>query len=552
MKIKIIVPFLLVALIVSCTPATTAVPSETAVSTSTFTPVPVRNTQTPAPAATAAPTLTPENPVPTGEPTGSLSADGPWLLYVHNSSLPGMPGSDEVPPEFILLNQDGSGRTSITSSGCDRPVSEFLMEGGNSDNTMALYADGLYLFRPLQGTGMRVYGQSWYTVCNTFFTGDEKGGLLASFYQAADDAAPELIIFELPSGKIRDRFPLVRCGENAKVCEEFRANWGQMMLQAPQWSPNGRYLAFTAVLDADSSDLFVYDAQDGSLRRLTNGPDWVGPIEWSPDGTQIIMQELLNDAEFFFDPVSKPPTSVWSVSVNSNEIKLLYTTEGASAQQTILQWLDDQRFVAYEGFLVNADVARILRLVDLKAGTSRILFDSVFGSISFDPIHGTIALYTFDTEKYRQGTYLVSIQNSTIRRLEGSESLSFPEWDEKTGLFVASETCQNDPNGFQAFNYQGNSRCVTELTPTPAPLEPVRYPAPNGKSSVSVKDGLWLEAEGQAAVQVSEEKVSELIWCPDSNCLFFSVTQSDQQWTLYHVSLPDLTVKMVDEGVTLP
>ena len=549
MNKKIIVPFLFVALTVSCMPAPTAVPSETAVSMSTFTPVPLRDTQSVPPFATIAPTLTPANEVPTSGPTGSLTANGPWLLYVHNSPLPGMPGSDEVPPEFILLNQDGSGRTSITLPACYGQVSAFLMEGGNSDNYMAQYVGGLYLFRPLQVTGMRVYGQSWYTVCNTFFTGDEKSGLLASFYRSADDATPELIIFELPSGNIRDRFPLVRCGENANVCEEFRANWGQMMQQAPQWSPNGHYLAFTAVLDAASSDLFVYDAQDGSLRRLTNGPDWVGPIEWSPDGTQIIMQELLNDADFFFDPVSKPPTSVWSVSVNSNEIKLLYSTDGASAQQTILQWLDDQRFVAYEGFLVNADVARNLRLVDLKAGTNRILFDSMFGSASFDPIHETIALYTFDTEKYRQGTYLVSIENSTIRRLEGSESLSFPEWDEKTGLFVASENCQNDPNGFQAFDYQGNSRCVTELTPTPGPLEPARYPAPDGKWSASVKDGLWLEAEGQAAIQVSEEKVSELIWCPDSSCLFFSVTQADQQWTLYHVSLPDLTIKMVDEGI---
>lgn len=549
MERKIIVPFLFVALTVSCSSATIAVPSETAVSMSTFTPVPLRETQSAPPSATISPTLTPEDELRTSEPAGSLTTNGPWLLYVHNSPFQGMPGSDEVLPEFILLNQDGSGRTPVTLSGCYGQVSRFLMEGGNSDNYMAPYAGGLYLFRPLQVTGMRVYQQSGYTVCNTFFTGDEKGGLLASFDQAAEDAAPELIIFELPSGKILDRFPLVRCGENATVCEKFRSNWGQMMLQAPQWSPNGRYLAFTAVLDAASSDLFVYDTQAGSLRRLTHGPDWVGPIEWSPDGTHIIMQELLNDADFFFDPVSKPPTSVWSVSVNSNEIKLLYNTEGASAQQTILKWLDDQRFVVYEGFLVNADVARNLRLVDLKAGTNRILFDSVFGSASFDPLHETIALYTFDTEKYRQGTYLVSTKNSTIRRLEGSESLSFPEWDEKTGLFVASENCQNDSNGFQAFDYQANPRCVPELTPTPPPLEPARFPAPNGKSTLSVKDGLWLEAEGQTAVQVSQQFVSDVIWCPDSSCFFFSVPQPDQQWTLYRVSLPDLTVNMVDEGI---
>ena len=544
MKIKIIVTVLFVALTMSCAPATVVVPSETPASVSTFTPVLPGATQAPPPSATVAPTLTPENGGLTSEPTGSLSAAGPWLLYVHNSPSPGMPGSDPVPPEFILLNPNGSGRTPITLPYCYDQVSAFLMEGENSTNYLAQYGDGLYLIRPSEATGMMVYPS-----CKAFYHGDEKGGLLASFYRSAEDAAPELIIFELPSGTIRDRFPLVRCGENADVCERFRANWGQMMEQTPRWSPNGRYLAFAAVLDAATSDLFVYDAQDGSLRRLTSGPDWVGPIEWSPDGTRIIMQELLNDDEFFFDPSSKPPSSVWSISVRDDEIKLLYPTEGAYAQQTIMQWLDDHRFVAYEGFLVNADQARNLRFVDLQAGTNRILFDNIFGSASFDPIHETIAIYGFDTDNSQQGTYLISVKNSTIRRLEGSESLSFPEWDEKTGLFVASETCPNDPNSFLAFTYQGTSTCVPALTPTPAPLEPARYPAPDGKSSLSVKDGLWLETEGKPAVQVTPQVASDVIWCPDSNCFFFSVPGPDQQWTLYRVALPDLMIEMVDEGI---
>ena len=544
MKIKIIVTVLFVAFTVSCAPATTAVPSETVASASTFTSVPLRNTQTPLSSATIAPSLTPENGALTSEPTSSLSAAGPWLLYVHNSPSPGMPGSDAVPPEFILLNPDGSGRTPIPLTYDYDQVSTFLMEGENSENYISQYGSGLYLLRPSEAIGTMVY-----PTYRTFYNGDEKGGLLATFYRFAEDAAPELIIFELPSGTIRDRFPLVRCGENANVCKTFRSNWGQMMGQAPRWSPNGRYLAFAAVMDAATSDLFVYDAQDGSLRRLTSGPDWVGPIEWSPDGTRIIMQELLNDDEFFFDPSSKPPSSVWSVSVRDNEIKLLYPTEGAYTQQTIMQWLDDHRFVAYEGFLVNADQARNLRLVDLQAGTNRILFANVFGSASFDPIHETIAVYGFATENSQQGTYMISIKNSTIRRLEGSESLSFPEWDETTGLFLATENCQNDPNGFQAFDYQGTAKCVPALTPTPAPLEPAQYPAPNGRLSLSVKEGLWLETEGKAATQITPQVASDVIWCPDSNCFFFSVPQADQQWTLYRVSLPDLTIKMVDEGI---
>jgi len=547
MKVKTINTVLLMAFVLtSCAPSVVVSPTETAVPIPTNSPLP--------PVTTLAPTLVPENVFPTSEPTAALSAEGPWLIYVHNSPRPGFADHNPVAAEFILLNQDGSGRTSITLPECDGQVNSFLMEGENSVNYMAQYAGGLYVFRPSEATGMLVYRRSWYSVCNTFFAGDETGGLLASIFNAAEEDVPELVIYEMPTGKIHDRFPLVRCGENAKVCNQSRSNWSEMGAQEPQWSPNARYLAFAAILDADSSDLFVYDTQDRSLRRLTNGPDWVGPIEWSPDGTQIIMQEFLNDGVFFFAPSTFPPSSVWSVSVRSNEIKLVYSTNGANARQNILRWLDNERFVAYEGFLVNTENARNLRFVDMNAGANDILFDGAFVVARFDPIHETIAVYALTTDNYQQGIYLVSIKNNTIRHLETTPHISnFFEWDSETGLFVSEDDCQNDPQSFQAFDYQGNFRCVPKPTPTPAPSEATIYPAPNEKWTVSVKDGLWLKPEGSPLVLVSQEMPFDIIWCPDSSCFFFSVFQPNQQqkqlWTLYRVSLPELTIKLVDEGI---
>ena len=546
MKIKNINKvFLTFFILTSCVPAITVVsPTGTAVSKPANSPVP--------PAVTLSPTLIPENILPTNEPTSALSAEGPWLIYVHNSPRLGFADQNSVAAEFVLLNQDGSGRTSITLPECYGRVDGFFMEGENSINYLAQYDGGMYVFRPSEATGMLVYRRLWYPICNTFFAGDEGGGLLASIFYSTDEAAPELIIYELPAGKIRDRFPLVRCGENAKVCNQSRSNWSEMGAQEPQWSPNGRYLAFAAVLDADSSDLFVYDTQDRSLRRLTNGPDWVGPIEWSLDGTQILMQEMLNGGGFFFAPSTFPPTSVWSVSVSSNEIKFLYSTDGANARQNILRWLDSERFVAYEGLLVNAENAYNLRFVDMNAGTNRILFDGAFVVARFDPIHETFALYALATDNYQQGIYLVSIKNNTIRRLEDTPHISnFFEWNSETGLFVSEDDCQNDPQSFQAFDYQGNFKCVPK--PPPAPSEAPIYPSPNEKWTVFVKDGLWLETEGNPPALISQEIPSNIIWCPDSNCFFFSVFQPNQQqkqlWTLYRVSLADLTLKIVDEGI---
>jgi hypothetical protein len=513
-----------------------------ALQTASATPLPTR---VPTETLTATPTAS-QTPVP-----HLLSPQGPWLLYLHNIPRPAMMDISEVPAEFVLLNQDGSGRTAITLA-CSADANTFFMEGGGSANYMVQYAGGLYLFTPSETTGMILRGMNLgYLTCRKNFNRAEEGGLLTGFYMAASDVSPELILYELPGGKIRERFPLVRCPKDTDLCEKFRSNWPEMMTQQPVWSPNGRYLAFIAILDATSSDLFVYDTQDGNLRRLTHGPDWVGPIEWSPDGTQIIMQEILNDGEFLFDPYSKPPSSVWSISVSTNESKYLYSTGDAYTIQNILLWPDDKHFIAYEGFLVNADQARDLRLVDLETGTNRILFSGVFVMISFDPVHEVFVIYEQNTENCLPSSIcLVSMKDGTIRPLENlPDYLSFPDWDENTGLFVSDSDCENDPQSLQAFNYQGTLRCVPKPTPTSVPLETASYPAPNGQWNLSVKDGLLLETKDKPAVQLSQQTASNVVWCPDSSCFFFFMQQPDQKWSLYHVTMPDLTMKMVDEGI---
>jgi dipeptidyl aminopeptidase/acylaminoacyl peptidase len=354
----------------------------------------------------------------------------------------------------------------------------------------------------------------------------------------------------LPHGRVRDRFPLVTCTQDVKTCVDVRSIWEEMGGARLQWSPNGRYLAFVAILDGISSDLFVYDAQNSNLRRLTHGPDWVGPIEWSPDGTQIVMQEYLNQDLVDYGPSFAVPSSVWAVSLSTNEIRLLLTGN-AYMHHNILRWLDDRRFIAYEGSLLDPMYGALnLRVVDMETGTSRMLFDDWFVMHNFDPIHETLAIIKQGTEKSPDGIYLVSIKTGTVRRLEQPPYLSWDfRWDSGTGLFVTIDDCQNDPQSLQAFDYQANFSCVPRPTQTPEPMEIASYPAPNGISSISVKGGLWLETESKPAIQVSPETASDIIWCPDSSCFFFSVLKQNQQWTLYHVSLVDLTIRMVDEGI---
>lgn len=55
-----------------------------------------------------------------------------------------------------------------------------------------------------------------------------------------------------------------------------------------EWSPDGQFLAFAAQIDGPSTDLYIYNMQDKSIRRLTNDLQNIGRIEWSPDGKRIL------------------------------------------------------------------------------------------------------------------------------------------------------------------------------------------------------------------------------------------------------------------------
>jgi hypothetical protein len=54
----------------------------------------------------------------------------------------------------------------------------------------------------------------------------------------------------------------------------------------PTWSPDGRYVAFSAIVRG-VSDLFVYDLEEEQLRRLTNDAYADLQPAWSPDGRSI-------------------------------------------------------------------------------------------------------------------------------------------------------------------------------------------------------------------------------------------------------------------------
>jgi hypothetical protein len=435
------------------------------------------------------------------EVTSMLTPNGPWLVYLQNG--------------LTVVNQDGTGQT-ITERPGDFPVCSLntgtdIQE--NLSNRLVIFPRTVYLVQP-GPTWTQIY-REWPT-CDTDFTGDEKSGLLANIYQSKSDAAPELRIYELPSGKLRDQFPLMNCSAQ---CNTDNVNWWEI-----KWSPNGRYLAFPAALEGTSSDLYLYDTKNGSTRRLTTGPDDVGTIWWSPNGSQIIMGEIHNS--------NYPYTaSVWVVSLSSGEVRLLYSRDENSYPQGLLGWLDDRRFIVFDGTtLANAlDLpAHELRVVDKDTSKVTTLFSGDFMAAALDQTHETVVSFASGD------VFMVSTLNPEPKLMSGIRSV--PWWDDSVGLFVTYDPCENDPKGIKAFDYRGEWQCILREIP------PESLSSPDGTWQVVLRDGFWLKTNDQQSVQVSDEIPTQIIWRQDSGGFFFIANQ-----ILYYASLSELDVKTVDK-----
>jgi dipeptidyl aminopeptidase/acylaminoacyl peptidase len=423
-----------------------------------------------------------------------------------------------------MINQDGTGRGRV-SADC---YPDGIQEDPFDLNRLVLFPGMVYLFQPLGKYWTLVYNE--WPRCGTDFTGNDEKGLLAYRYRAPE-SIPEIRVIELPAGKVRDRFPILfACPVKHEPCEADNVEWWNFEMA---WSPNGRYLAFAAALDGPSSDLYMYDAETGNVLRMTSGPDSVAQIWWSPDGKWIVMGEL-HESNYPFT------TSLWAVSASNNELRQLYSLEDGYPQ-SILGWLDESTFIVFDGTGLNDALdlpAHNLDVVNIDAKTITPVFRGSFFTADFAANPGIIALGVYVTEQEGfegDGTYLVSVSDPTPRLI--GHDLYNPHWDEKLGLFITDRPCEDDPNGLLAFNDKVEWQCIY-------PFLSDSYPSPDGQWQVTIKDGTWLNTNGNQPTQVSQANAVQVIWRLDSRGFFYVENQ-----ILYYVSLPDGMVVVVDENV---
>lgn len=388
-KRAMILLFLL--LLVNCQPQEDPAPTATG-ERMQLTATPSRPSEQEAPTSTAAATAQTAIPSPTSTPVSDtpLSHDGPWWVFRAAEGL-------------WAVNPDGSGLTLI------------LERTGPDQDAWA------FRYEPSPGGGQLA---------------------LIEIENRHSQTPPLLRLVSFPDGQITPIASLHPDVTDQSADTDSYDRWvATGVLNALSWSPDGAQLAFNAVIDGDSGDLYVYSISNGQLTRLTSGPtESVFPV-WSPDGRRIVHGAVLR-LNIQMSGAGYDYANVWSAEADGTAVELLFETE-IIGFENILGWQSDSVLLVDtetpndNPFCSYSD----LRSFDLDTRGTKALIGGRYAARSFDPESKTVLFSVGDEPncegELRPGLYVMD-SSSGRPPIRFTEDKAWQvEWSAQAELFFA-------------------------------------------------------------------------------------------------------------------
>jgi hypothetical protein len=226
---------------------------------------------------------------PSSTPWPDLHTAGPYLFLSPRFS------SDPITPIFYEL--DGSGKRDIRI-----PETAFGSLSPDKRNLAFLSFEEDEYGSPNLDKGIELLTQDVWSG-----TTAKVADLLPADYYARQERMVERFVQEakfLPEYETYTTFDLINVDA---AIDTIRTGFWIL-----SWSPDGRHLAFPAMIDGDSSDVYVYDIDTGVLQRKETEYLNVSEIQWSPDGRWILYRNA-----FPMNSSRKLQTELWSVPIDS-------------------------------------------------------------------------------------------------------------------------------------------------------------------------------------------------------------------------------------------
>lgn len=233
---------------------------------------------------------------------------------------------------------------------------------------------------------------------------------LLAFISAVDTssyAGLSLIIMQLPQGTIVEKLSLAspdkQPSQNVEVCEPiFESARAATIGQPVAWSPDQSRLAFTAIMDGASADVYIYDLASKSVKRVSDEPGQAYDLHWHwVPSSQII---AYFSADCFGSGAGFSGSKILATDAESGEAKILLESSLEIFTHEFLTWVGsgEPSFVAAS---VSGCPYRDLRIVDVENQSNSLIHDGCFNDYAIGP-NGSLAILIGEDFSKNPGVYI--------------------------------------------------------------------------------------------------------------------------------------------------
>ena len=446
------------------------------------------------------------------------------------------PGIDA--PDEVGTSPDSVSSTAIPNPGSDDPVPGIANQG---PWLMILSPDGLWLPNANYSGARQITFQHLLAPQDITAMPAPAGGYLA--YITGEQLTQNLTLhlYGLPRG-LAQTLPLVApefepAPDNTVAGDPtFEAARSIFEATSLGWSPDGRQLAFGAVLESASADLYLLAVDEffstgNSVVRITDEPGQaINPL-WSPDGEWIVYLE----ADDLGIGAGKHLAAVRAVAPLTGEQRLLYEpAEGLD--ELIVGWIGTWRLAVHSREPGCGSIE--LRTFHIGSGEVRSLWPTPLNGVALDPDSRRL-LITIDQFAAscgqgdgRAGIFLLDPSGTEPLQLSTEEAF-LPIWSPEAGMFFAR-------TADRVLGIRPDGEVIDLMAPQPV----LPLPSSEGvRLAWATHAGLWIAELGQAPQSVFEGPVFGIAWLPDGRLLFLSEDR------MYLVAAPDFSPVLIEEGL---
>ena len=494
------------------------------------TPTTALSTLTSTPSQTATqkpptPTRTPKSATPTRTPEPGLQTNGPYLAYFQED--------EHGIRRLVLMDADGAGRKVIE---LPKGINEaFAVVQPPDPDIRWVSPDGKWL---------------------AFRTGTA-GNSVDVPAQGVSDLTLHLL--DLSTGEVQVITPLLstdypnnfaeaarKLNDPSITAQSLYDAFAYGITGALDWSPDGRYLAFAGQMDGLSSDLYVYDVETKSIRRLSSGDKELQWIEWSPTGKWIMHgSTYFAGMGMIFD--------IYAATIDSTSVPYISTNIQFDG---IDRWLNSYQYFENDGD--NGPGEYGLRLVDVDTGDIKKIWNGSFYSYEVDKRGLWVAVFAsspdvspvsadgsfnFDFD-FVPAFYLINLETLEKSRFEFPDPIHAFNMVQPFGL------------GGYEFVVMDETSYDAVLLSTDGQFTPIDLDdgdsVGNVKISVSPNSEYWIAVTDQTVRifsadntlvtdQAFDSFARDIVWRPDSSGAFL-ITGSE----IYSMDIPDGDIKLVE------